>query len=120
MIPPVYALLSASTVIAAVFGTPIRIWPWGEARQQIMRPYATWGVVSGVPQNYLGQVPDIDSMLIQIDVWTDTAEECLDAATAIRDELEPAAHMVSFGSMDRDPDTKAYRMTLEFDFWTDR
>lgn len=121
MIPPVYTLLSGSTSIAAIFGSaPCRIYPWGEAPQGVAYPYATWGTVDGTPENYLGQVPDIDSIRVQVDVWARTGDDCADGARAIRDELETACHMVSFGSMERDPDTKAYRMRMDFEFWTDR
>ena len=108
MIPPIYTLLAASSAVADVFGTPIRVWPWAEAREGADLPYATWTVIAGTPENYLGQMPDIDSIRVQVDVWAGTGTDCTAAATVLRDELEPRAHMVQFGNMIRDPETRVY------------
>ena len=63
MNPPVFSLASASTPVKAIFGTsPIRIYPFGEAPQQVNVTYAVWQSIGIVPENYLSDNPDVDSM----------------------------------------------------------
>ena len=42
------------------------------------------------------------------------------AAEAVRDKLELSAHMVGFGNMERMAETRAYRYSMDFQFWTPR
>jgi hypothetical protein len=101
-------------------GNVLRVYPWGEAPENVARPYATYGVYNGVPENYLGQVPDVDNLGTQIDVWADTAASGNACAIAIRDSLEPHAHMTSFAANERDGETKLYRCRMSFDFYKER
>lgn len=118
MMPPIFAILDSSAVVRALLGAApnMRLFPFGEASQNTPRPYATFQVVSGVPENYIGQHPDADSYRVQVDAWAETQVSANQLALAIRDAIEPHAYMVGSGSTTRDPETRAYRYMLDFEF----
>lgn len=118
MIPPLFPLISAS--VTALGSNPIRFFPHGQATQNTAKPYATWQIVAGNPENYLGTLPDVDAALIQIDVWADTQSSASTAADQIRDALEGAMHMTSFGQTERDASTQLYRYRMDFSYWVPR
>lgn len=118
MIPPLFPLISAS--VTALGSNPVRFYPHGQATQQTLKPYATWQTVTATPENYLGQRPDVDDALIQIDVWGTTASEVSNAADQIRDALEPRMHMTSFGDTVKDATTALYRYRMDFSYWVPR
>lgn len=122
MIPPVFDVLSASTTVKSHLGEPpnMRLYPFGEATQNTLKPYATWQLISGVPENYLGNLPDADDYRTQIDVWALTQASALAVAKAIRDAIEPHAHITNAGNTGRDPETKNFRYMLDVEFITDR
>lgn len=118
MMPPVYQLLQADSAVTTLVGD--RVYPFGEAPEGVIYPYATYGVITGTPENTFDKPPVVDRLGTQIDIWALTAKSCLDAAEAIRDALENSAHMISISNMDRDTETKSFRYRLEFDFFTNR
>ena len=118
MIPPLFPLISAS--VTSLGSNPVRFYPHGQATQSTPKPYATWQIVAGTPENYLGQLPDIDAVLIQIDVWAETVTAASNAADDIRDALEPVMHMTSFGNTEKDFTTNLYRSRMDFSFWVER
>ncbi len=100
---------------------PLRVYPYSRAPQNPRKPYATYGVVNANPENYLGQVPDIDNAQVQIDVYADTASQLESCFTAIRDALEPVAHMINYSDSNGvDESTSLYTVRMEFDFWEER
>ncbi len=118
---PVFALLNASSPVKALLGTsPLRAWPFGDAPEEGERPYATWSVLTGLPQNRMDSAPDTDAHTVQVDIWAETAASCRACYAAVRDALEPAGHMTNFALAERDQDTKLYRARMEFDFFTAR
>ncbi len=121
MIPAVYTLLKANNQLLAILGPdPLRIFPWAEATQGTRVPYVTYTVFNGNPQNLMDKVPDIDNLGTQIDVWALTAASCEAIAILVRDTLEPHAHMTSVADMEKDKETKLYRLRMDFDFFTNR
>lgn len=119
---PVFALLSASTPLKAIVGTsPVRVWMDTVPPDQSQdRPYITWNVVGGSPENYLKAVPKIDNGRIQIDTWSKDKDQCHTMAKLVRDLLEPTSYMIGVPVSGYEPDTMLYRYTLEFSFWTRR
>ena len=118
MIPPVFQTLKASSQVKAIVGTnPPRIYRHQSAPQDTSRPYITWAVIATVPENNLSDLPPADRMPLQIDCWhqTDTGVEAL--AEAVRDAIEPFAHMTGLVVDLREPETKLFRMSLQFDWW---
>lgn len=117
MIPPLFPLLSGVTSLGT---SPKRFYPHGQATQATLKPYATWQIVAGTPENYLGQLPDVDGVLVQVDVWADTQSSASAVADDIRNAFEPAMHMTSFGNTERDAATQLYRYRMDFSYWVPR
>lgn len=121
MLPPVYRTLRDSQAVVRLVGS--RIYRHGSAPQEQARPYLTWFLVSGTPENTLSELPSKDRATIQIDCWcgaSDGDRQVEELATAVRDALEPVCHMTSVPSDGREPATKLWRMTLQFDWFIDR
>lgn len=114
MLPPIYNILSADSAVAAIVGT--RIYPHGEAPQNVNRPYVTWFLVASVPENDLGGAPDIDKASLQIDSWHPGSVGVLQLAQAVRDAMQPHAVITAFLLNEREPETKLYRFALQLDY----
>ncbi len=118
MFPPIFEICSADSNVQSNLGaSPCRLYAFGRAGDAPTYPYAVWQTVSGVPENYLGQVPDIDSWTTQVDIYAQNGLDARNAAQAIRDAVEPYAYVTSFDGEGRDPDTLAYRYTMTVDWW---
>jgi hypothetical protein len=123
MTPNVFQIVSASTVCRQLLGAPpkMRFVEFGEAVQGDDKiAYAVWQLISGLPAKYLGQMPDNDETRIQVDVYASQQLVARAAAIAIRDAIEPHAHMVSFAQRQRDATTRSYGYLMDFQFFTDR
>lgn len=121
MYPPVFAVCYAANPVKALLGTaPMRLFLFGEAEQGTQKPYAVWQVISGVPENFLNQAPDTDSFTIQIDIYADTAASARNVAAALRNAIEPHAHVSAWRGESRDPETKDYRFLFEIDWIVQR
>ena len=121
MIPPVFSILNASSAVKALLGTsPLRVFPWGEAPQTTKKPYATYIVYNGQPENTHGESPEMDALSTQVDVWAESVSSCASVAEAIRDELEPYAHMTNFSSAAPEEETGLFRQRMDFDFFETR
>ena len=90
------------------------------APQGVQRPYGVWQRIFGSPENYLGDTPDMDSFTVQIDVYASSADSARTVAAALRDAIEPVAHITSWLGESVDPDTKNNRFSFQADFWTPR
>lgn len=119
MIPPVFQTVNVAGV-QALMGTPVRIYPWGEAPQQVQRPYAAWTIVTGAPENTLACAPTIYNAVVQISVFATSSSNCIACANAIRDAIEPRADMQRFDMPFKETDTGLYAMTMDFSFWNPR
>lgn len=121
MTPPVYAVVKKSSAVLAALGSPLpRVYPFGLAPQDPVKPYAVWQLIPGGPQNYLGDLPDIDEMPTQIDVYGTTADSVRSAAVALRDAIEPYAHVTGWRGETRDTETTLYRFSFDVDWWVPR
>lgn len=121
MLPNILTVLAAASAVTAIVGTtPVRVYRHGSAPQDTARPYITWSVVTGEPANTLSELPGIDRQTIQVDCWhpADAGIEAL--ATAVRNAIEPYAHLTATLINEREPDTKLYRIALQFDWWLPR
>ena len=118
MIPPVFTILYANTAVKAILGSsPLRVFPWGEAPENVAKPYATYIVISGSPENMLGDKADMDVLSTQIDIWGESVSSCSSTAEAVRTALESYAHMTSFSASSPDIDTELFRTRMDFDFF---
>ena len=120
MTPDIFPMVLASDDCKALLGSIPRFYEFGEAVQGKQKPYAVWQLITGIPENYLGQLPDADDTRIQIDVYADTMLSAKVTSTAIRDAIEPYGYMVNFSVRPRDPTTRSYGYMLDFQFQTDR
>lgn len=121
MFPPIFTVCRASPEVVALLGSaPMRLYPFGEAPQNVKTPYAVWQTIGGLPENYITNVPDIDSFSIQVDVYASSAAEAREVAAALRDAIEPHAHVVGWRGDSRDPETKNYRYSFDVNWFVRR
>lgn len=117
MYPPIFQVCAANAGVTALIGSsPVRLYPFGEAPQSVALPYAVWQVIGGFPENYLGEVPDADTISIQIDVYAATPEPARNAAIAIRNAIQTRANVVSWNGESRDTETRNYRVGFSVDW----
>ena len=118
---PLFAVAAADAAVTDVFGiNPTRIFPFDEAPAGVARPYATWQLIAGVPENYLGDRPDIDSGTIQIDVYGADVDQVRTGVVALRDAIETRAHISRWGDEDTDSDTGDCHRSFDVDWWVPR
>lgn len=125
MYPPIFAAVDVPAVRALLKSgqDTLRFYLFGKAPQNVEKPYAVWRQVSGAPENYLGNAPDIDSYTTQIDVYalpSQGASVARAVAKALRDAIEPHAHITFWMGDDIDPDTKNFTFRFQADWWTPR
>src|SRR5690625_2893760 len=114
MLPLVYPLLRSSPAIVGAVGTAI--YRHGSAPLDTPRPYITWLLVSGRPEDQLSGAPCADFDLVQIDVWSEGDTQVEQIAYAVRDVLDSAGHANRMIMNTYDKDTKLYRLAIETDF----
>jgi hypothetical protein len=118
MLPAVYQLLRDSSAVTAAVGT--RIYRHGDAPQDVTRPYITWSVISGAPENALDEAPRIDNQTVQVNVWHDSDTGIETLAKDVRDAIEAEHHITQGPTNSRDPETMRYRISFIFTFWNHR
>jgi len=118
MTPPIFQLCSQTSAVTALLGTGanLRLYSFGEAPQDVAKPYAVWQLVNGEPENYLAGRPDADSVTLQIDVYGVTGTSVRQVRDAIRDAIELSAYVTRWGGESRDPTTKNYRASFDVDW----
>lgn len=114
MLPKVYGLLYAQPAISGAVGN--RIYRHGYALDSPQRPYITWFLVSGSPENQLSGAPCTDFDLVQIDVWSDKDSQVEQIAYVVRDALDAAGHANRFIMNTFDKDTKLFRIGISAEF----
>jgi hypothetical protein len=116
MFSPAFDIAAANAGVIAALGSPPRLSDFGNSPQDGTKPYAVQQIISGFPENYLGQIPDADSLQVQFDVYGLDMKQVKAAALALRDAFEPVAHVTSYGGQSREPDTKLWRVTFTAEF----
>ena len=117
-LPAVFPLLTAAAPVTALIGTtPTRAYRHGRAPQGVTAPYVTWNIAASTAQNTLTGVPSADLFNVRMDCWSDDDAQVEALATAVRDAIEPSAHMLGIVANDRDATTNRYRISMTFDFW---
>lgn len=121
MYAPIFQICSASSAVRSALGSgPVRLYPFGEAPQGSSLTYAVWQTIGGGPENYINEAPDIDLIAIQVDVYASSVTAARTAAAALRDAIEPVAHITRWGGESRDLDTNHYRISFDVDWWVTR
>ena len=118
MTPPIFQLCSQAAAVTALLGTGanLRLYSFGEAPQDVAKPYAVWQLVNGAPENYLAGRPDADGFTLQVDVYGMTGTSVRQVRDAIRDAIELSAYVTRWGGEGRDPATKNYRASFDVDW----
>ena len=119
MVPPVFSILAAAPAVTALVPSS-RIRGQGYAGESPVAPYITWQLVDGLPENYLGSRPGIDTFRVQIDCWANDAAQSKAIAAAVRDALEPHGLCVAIFGDDYDAETKLYRYGFDWSLLTPR
>lgn len=118
MLPPIYPTLSAWPAVSAIVGN--RIYPHADAPQDVAAPYVTWFMPAGAPVNTLSEAPMVDRITVQIDCWHAMSAGVVQLASAVRDAIEPHAHITGYPINAKDAETQLYRIGLQLDWWLSR
>lgn len=118
MLPNVYQTLRENSTVQSIVGT--RIYRHGSAPQNVEKPYITWVLASGMPENNISSTPCFDKDMVQIDCWSETDEGIETLAYAVRQALDSKLIVNRIMINTRENDTKLYRMSLEADFIVSR
>lgn len=119
--PPIFTACQASAGVRAIFGSsPMRVYMFGMAPQDVKKPYAVWQVIGGSPENYLAGRPDTERHALQIDVYADSASVARSALSAIEHAIELDCYITRYGGESRDPQTLNYRSSMDVDWHTYR
>lgn len=120
MHPPLFEIIVADAGVQSIFGTaPTKVYPV-EAPPGVQYPYAIFKTIFGAPENSLGDVPDIDNWVVQVEVFDDDIPGLRAGAEALRDALEPEAHVTAWNGEERDFRTKAWKYSFTVEFWSSR
>lgn len=114
MIPPIFQTVSNFTAATNILGSsPCRFYPAGNAPQNVAKPYATYQVISGLPENYLNQTPDVDEIIIQISCYAERYDDLITLIYALRDAVETVAHIDGWGKSERESETMLYGFSFD-------
>lgn len=120
MFSNLYALVKDVAGVQAVLGNPVRLFRFGQAPQDVTKPYAVQQTVSGQPENYLGEAPDQDTILVQVDVYAADMPGARAVVTALAAAIERQVHITNWNGEFFEPDTKLYRISFTVDTKVDR
>jgi hypothetical protein len=125
MNPPIFTWLSADSEVNSLLYRDglLRVWEDEipqEAQPQDAYPAVRWFLVSGQPENYIGQKPGIDSGRFQVDVFAKTQADRDAIYNAVQNVLEDHGHEVNFNGAGQDPDTRQYFKSSDYVFWQNR
>lgn len=118
---PFYQVCKADpTVQALLGGTSPRIYPFGEAPQNVAKPYAVYQWINGSPFNMLNCRPDADRINLQVDVYAATQSKCTEIAKAIRYAVELQSYLTSYRGTEREDATKLWRTGFDLTWLVNR
>ena len=98
----------------------MRLYPFGQAPQGVALPYVVWQIATGSPENYLSDTPDVDRFTTQVDVYSATETSARNTAKAIRDAVEPVAHVVAWRGESTDQETQHKRYSFDVEWHVKR
>lgn len=118
MLPNVYQILRSNATIVSTVAT--RIYRHGSAPQDVVKPYITWVLSSGNPENNVSGAPCSDKDTVQIDCWSESDTQVETLAYAVRQALDNNLIVNRIVMNMRESDTKLYRIALEADIIASR
>lgn len=125
MTPPIFAAVNVPAVQALLKtgSGPLRFYLFGMAPQDVAYPYAVWRQISGTPENYIGDRPDVDTFTLQVEVYANPAqgtEVARQVAQALSYAIEGHAYVTAWLGESIDPDTKNPTSKFQTDWLTNR
>jgi len=118
---PFYTVCKADpTVQSLLGGTSPRIYPFGQAPQNVTKPYVVYQWIGGAPFNMLNCRPDADQASLQVDVYGLTTQSTTAVAKAIRYAIELDSYITSYRGDTREEDTLLYRTSFDMDWIVNR
>lgn len=113
----IIAILDADSAVQAICGGRI----YALVRPQTdPLPAIVWQRVSTVPENSLAGFSGLDNVRIQFAHYADTLLQAKMLAAAVSAALDGAASLKCTRTMemdDQDPETKNFRVVVDFNFW---
>jgi len=116
MMAPVFEVCSKNDSVIALLGSPLRLYPFANIPQKVIYPYARWQNYGGSAEQYLGNLPDVDTFSFQMDVFGPSAAVVTNIAKALRDAIEPHAYITRWGDQTRDDETLSLRYSFDVDW----
>lgn len=125
MTPPIFSAVNVPAVQALLKSGsgPLRFYLFGMAPQDVAYPYAVWRQVSGTPENYISDRPDVDSFTLQVEVYANPSqgtEVARQVAQALSYAIEGHAYVTAWLGESIDPDTKNPTSKFQTDWLTNR
>ena len=118
---PFYTVCKADPAVLTLLGSPEpRIFPFGEAPQDVARPYVVYQWINGDPKNILSGRPKMDQPSLQIDVYGLSSQSSSETAKAIRYAVELDCYLTSYRGTTREEETKLYRTSFDIDWMVNR
>lgn len=118
---PFYEVCKADPDVRSLLGgVSPRIYPFGEAPQQVAKPYVVYQWIGGDPFNMLNCRPDADRASLQVDVYGVNVRSTTAVAKAIRYAIELRAYVTGYRGDLRDEETKLYRTSFDVDWLVNR
>lgn len=120
MLPPIYQLLKSSVAVTSIVNSTNIYFIECPENINPSTPYIVWNSPDIEPENELSNVPDIDRVNIHINCYHSDQKLSVELAKAIRNAIEPSAHMLNAFLNERDVKTKMYNYVLVFDYFLSR
>jgi hypothetical protein len=118
---PIFRVSAADPATQALLGSsPHRLYPFGEAPEAVVKPYAVWQLVTGSPENFLAGRPDLDGYTLQVDVYAESASSARAVTEALSHAIELQAYVTRWGGETKDNATKLYRSSFDIDWLVPR
>jgi len=117
MTQTIFQILNTNAV-QSHFGTaPLRVFPFGKAPANVASPYAVHQLLMAEFENTLSCPPDLRHETTQIDIYGDESggqAPVVAAAHALVQALFPHGTVPALLSHGQDPDTKEWRIGIDF------
>lgn len=118
---PFFTVCKADPTVQALLGGVLpRIYPFGQAPQDVVKPYVVYQWIGGEPFNTLNCRPDADRSSLQVDVYGLTTQSTTTVAKAIRNAIELDSYIVGYRGDMRDEETRLYRTSFDVDWLVHR
>lgn len=120
---PIFEVLSESQAVNdKLCGTDniLRVYEFGDAPQNVIKPYLVWQLISGSPFQNLSCRPRAEEHYIQVDVYSHNQQEVKEIQQLIEYELETHAEITSYRGDSFEEKTKLWRSSFDLKWFLKR